>query len=455
MPTTECISQASFLFHPNKRIDAAFDAPQISSDGGVLLLRALDDGLGLSEMLSEVVPDERATERVRHTRREQVRQRLYQLALGYEDCNDAATLRNDPLLKTACDLLPEDAAGLSSQPTLSRFENAVSMKAIKQMLLRMERSYVQSLSKRRKLVILDIDTTDDETHGQQQLTFFHGFYDHYMYHPQFIFDEDGNLVTAILRPGNTHAARGAKGVLNRLIRAIRKRCRHAEIVVRADSGFAVPRLYELLEQLDRELGKVEYLIGIAKNPVLLERAKPWMTRAEKRCERTQQRARLYGHFRYAAKTWKRKRRVIVKAEHSLKGSNPRFVVTSFTTKELPAEELYRAYCGRGQCENYIKDLKNALQADRLSCSTFKANFFRLLMHAAAYRLMFALRDELAVERVDMGSCQFDTLRLRLLKIGAMVSQSVRRIVVRLPKVFPLADAFAAIAARLLPAPDTS
>lgn len=264
MPTTECISQTSFFFHPDKRIDAAFNAPQISSDCGVLLLRALDDRLGLSELLSGAIPDERLAERVRHTRHEQVRQRLYQLALGYEDCNDADTLRHDPLLKTVCDRLPEDVEGLSSQPTLSRFENAVSMRAIKQMLLRLERSYVQSLSKRRKLIVLDIDTTDDETHGQQQLTFFHGFYDHYMYHPQFVFDEDGNLITAILRLGNTHSARGAKGVLNRLIRAIRKRCRHAEIVVRADSGFAVPRLYELLEQLDRELGNVEYIIGIAK-----------------------------------------------------------------------------------------------------------------------------------------------------------------------------------------------
>jgi hypothetical protein len=452
---TDCFAQQSFSFHPNRCVVATFDAPQISSDGGALLLRPLDDRLGLSAMLAALVPDERAPERVLHPRLEQLRQRLYQMALGYEDCNDADSLRHDPVLKTVCDRLPKDEEGLSSQPTLSRFENAVDMKAIKSMLLALEASYVESLSPDRELIVLDIDTTDDETHGRQQLTFFHGFYDQHMYHPQLVFDEDGNLITAILRPGNTHAARGSMGVLNRIIRAIRKRCPHAEIMVRADSGFAVPRLYRLLEQLDRELSNVDYIIGLAKNPVLLDRAASWMNRAKRRCEKTESRARCYGQFLYAAKTWRRRRRVIVKAEHSLLGQNPRFVVTSFTAKELPTEDVYRTYCARGQCENFIKDLKNAIKADRLSCSKFAANCFRLLMHAAAYRLMFALRDELATERIDMGNCQLDTLRLRLLKVGAMVSQSVRRVLVRLPSVFPLADAFCAIAARLTPKLDTS
>ncbi len=450
---TQCVAQLGLFFHPNKRIDTTFDAPEISSDGGALLLRLLDDELGLSELLAEAIPDERTPERVRHDRREQVRQRLYQLALGYEDCNDADTLRHDPVLKTACDRLPNDHEGLSSQPTLSRFENAVPMKAIKQIILRMEAAYVQSLSKRRRLIVLDIDSTDDETHGHQQLSFFHGYYDQHMYHPVLVFDEEGELVTAILRPGNTHSARGATGVLHRVIRAIRQRCRHAHIVVRADSGFAVPRIYELLERLDREAGPVDYLIGIAKNPVLLRKAERWRERARKRCEKTGERVRLFGHFRYAAETWNRHRHVIVKAEHSPLGPNPRFVVSSLT--DMADEELYDTYCQRGQCENSIKDLKNALSADRLSCSKFAANFFRLLLHAAAYRLMFALREQLAVERIDMGTCQFDTLRLRLLKVAAMVTQSARRILIRLPAAFPLAAAFRAIAARLTPTPDTS
>lgn len=447
---TECFSQQSVFFHQKRRVDVVCNAPEISSDGGVLLLRMVDDHLGLSKILARAIPDDRAPARIKHSRDEQVRQRLYQIALGYEDCNDAERLRYDPLLKTACNRLPDDTEGLSSQPTLSRFENAVSMKAIKRMLLDFEEAYVLSLSKRRKLIVLDIDTTDDETHGRQQLTFFHGYYDQHMYHPQLVFDQDGNLITAILRPGNTHAARGAKGVLNRLIRAIRKRCPHAEIVVRADSGFGVPRIYELLEQLDRELGKVEYIIGIAKNSILKEKAKRLMARAAACCEKTQAPARFYGAIHYAAKTWSRKRRVIVKAEHTLLGPNPRFVVTSYTTKELRADDGYHTYCGRGQCENFIKDLKNAMKADRLSCSSFVANFFRLILHAAAYRLMFELREELAIERIDMGNCQLDTLRMRLLKVGAMVRQSVRRILIQMPEAFPLADAFLAICARLSP-----
>ena len=364
---TQCVEQLGLSFHPNRRVDVSFDAPRSSSDGGVLLLRLLDDELGLSELFAEALPDERRADRVRHDRREQVRQRLYQLALGYEDCNDADWLRHDPALLTACDRLAEDAEGLSSQPTLSRFENAVTARQLKQLLLRFEQAYVDGLSRRRKLVLLDIDGTDDPTHGHQQLTFFHGYYDHYMYHPLLVFDDEGALVTALLRPGNTHSSRGAGGLLERLIRAIRQRCRHAHIIVRADSGFAMPRLFERLERLNRELGGLDFIIGSARNRVLERTAKPWLRQAKQQCKVTGRAAPLYRHFYYAAKTWPRRRRVIAKAEHLPKGSNPRFVVTSLRT--MSAEEIYETYCARGQCENYIKDLKNALHGDRLSCCT--------------------------------------------------------------------------------------
>jgi hypothetical protein len=449
---TQCVEQLGLSFHPNRHIEVSFDAPRSSSDGGVLLLRLLDDELGLSELFAAAMPDDRLPERVRHNRREQVRQRLFQLALGYEDCNDADTLRHDPALLTACDRLADDAEGLSSQPTLSRFENAITARQLKRLLLDFEQAYVEGMSRRRKLVLLDIDGTDDPTHGQQQLTFFHGYYDHYMYHPLLVFDDDGALVTALLRPGNTHSSRGAGGVLERLIRAIRRRCPHAHIIVRADSGFAMPRLFERLERLGRELGALDYIIGIARNPVLERTARPWLRKAKRQYAATGRRARLFSHFHYAAKTWPRRRRVIVKAEHLAKGSNPRFVVTSF--RSMSAEELYETYCARGQCENYIKDLKNALHGDRLSCCRFRANFFRLLLHAAAYRLMHALRDHLAAVGSALARCQADTLRLRLLKVAALISQSVRRIWVRLPVVFPLAATFRAVAARLSVAHDT-
>jgi hypothetical protein len=443
---TPCVEQLDLSFQPQQRVVVSFDAPRSSSDGGALLLRQLDDRTGLSALFAEAVPDGRAAERVRHTRREQVRQRLFQLALGYEDCNDANHLRHDPVLLAACGRAADCDAGLSSQPTLSRFENALTARALKTLLLRFERQYVASLSRRRALVVLDIDATDDPTHGQQELTFFHGYYDQHMYHPLLVFDDEGALVTALLRPGNTHASRGAGAVLERLIRAIRSRAPHAEILVRADSGFAMPRILALLERLNRELGDVDYIIGLARNAVLQRMATPWLAEAAQQHAKQGGHVRLFGQIRYAAETWPRRRRVVVKAEHMDQGSNPRFVVTN--KRAMSSEEIYATYCARGQCENLIKDLKNALHADRLSCCRFRANFFRLLLHAAAYRLMHALRDQLAAVGSSLARAQADTLRLRLLKVAALVSQSVRRTWVRLPMVFPLAATFRAVAAEL-------
>ncbi len=222
--------------------------------------------------------------------------------------------------------------------------------------------------------------------------------------------------------------------------------------MRADSGFAMPRLFERLERLGRDLGSLDYLISIARNPVSERLARPWLRQPKQQYTATGQRDRIFSHFFYAAKTWRRRRRVILKAEHMSTGSNPRFVVTSFRT--MSRDELYETYCAQGQCENHIKDLKNALHADRLSCTRFRANFSRLLLLAAAYRLMHTLRDHLAAVGSALCRCQADPLRLRLLKVAALVAQSVRRIWVRLPAVFPLAATFRAVAARLCPAPDT-
>ena len=205
---TECIAQLGLSFYQPKAVEVIFDAPQISSDGGALLLRQVDDQLGLSAWLAAAMPEQRQAARTTHDRREQVRQRLYQIALGYEDCNDADRLRADPLLNTVCDRDPADCAGLSSQPTLSRFENAADTATIKRLLEQFEQRWVEALAADTEVVVLDIDTTDDPTHGAQQLSFFHGYYDHHIYHPLLIFDGEGQLVSAILRPGNAHAARG-------------------------------------------------------------------------------------------------------------------------------------------------------------------------------------------------------------------------------------------------------
>jgi hypothetical protein len=451
---TQCITQLTLGFFKSKPVVIDFDAPEISSDGGFVLVRQVDDQLGVSAAFAEAISDRRDPTRVIHDLQEQARQRIFGIALGYEDCNDANRLRHDPVLKTSCDRLPDDPAGLSSQPTLSRFENSVDWPTLRRLMRWFEASYVASLPPDTTEVVLDIDSTDDETHGAQQLSFFHGYYDHYMYHPLLVFDgETGQLITSRLRPGNTHASRQAAGMLARVIRRIKRRFPEAHILVRGDSGFCVPKVLRVLEVLDQRYGDVDYLLGIAKNKVLERLVEPAMDVAVEMYDTSRRKVRHFTEFTYAAGSWGHERLVIAKAEVTGLGRNPRFVVTSL--KGFPPELIYDAYCQRGQCENNIKDLKNALQADRLSCSSYTANFFRLLLHSAAYRLMYELRDRACKYSEILGRSQFDTLRLRILKVGVLVKRSVRRIHLRLPRAFPLAHVFRAIAAGLDPPPLTA
>jgi hypothetical protein len=446
VPTTDCIPPIQVQLK-GRALTIACDAPNVSSDGGALLLRKQDERLGLSERFAALLCDDRDSERRNHERLTQLRQRVYQICLGYEDCNDADVLRHDAVLQLACGT---EARELSSQPTLSRFENGISWAELKRLWREFERQYVDSLDPAALSVVLDIDGTDDPTHGDQQLSMFHGFYDQHMFHPLLILDGDtGQLVTAVLRAGNAHAARGAVGLLRRLIRAIRRRCPRATILVRGDSAFGIPRVLEALEQLSRELGDVHYVFGLVKNPRLLAVATPLISEAAEAFQRTNEFVRIFASHRYQAGPWTRARRVIVKVEYGERGENPRFLVTTLQT--AVAQIVYDcAFCPRGQAENRIKDLKNALRADRLSCHRFVANSFRLLLHAVAYRLMFALRSTVAEEAPALASVQMDTLRLRLLKVAAEAVSSVRRVVVRLPAAFPAASVFVAIAARLCP-----
>jgi hypothetical protein len=295
--------------------------------------------------------------------------------------------------------------------------------------------------------VLDLDSTSDPTHGQQPLSFFHGHYDCSMYFPLLVFDGEGQLVSVRLRPGNAGNNRYATPLMQRLVGAIKVRFPRANVVVRADSGFATPRLFETLEALDHDLGGVDYIIGLEKNSRLLALVADEMAEAAERAPHAGGRARVFTSLVYQAKSWDRTRRVVAKIEHLGDKPNPRFVVT--TLDHVPARMVYEhAYCGRGDSENRIKDFKNALAGDRLSCTTYVANAFRLLLHAFAYRLLDGLRTHLKVVAPELGRAQFDTLRLRLLKVAAHVRQSVRRIAVALPSAFGLADVFALVAARL-------
>jgi hypothetical protein len=446
-PATACMPHHRFDFHPARAIDVSFDAPALSSDAGVLLLRAMDGQLGLCARVAGLLRDERRPERVIHSRLEQVRQRVYQIALGYEDQNDAARLRHDPLLRTACDRLLDDERGLSSQPTLSRMEHAASAREVVRCQRTVESMYVESLALDTTLVVLDIDSTSDPTHGQQPLSFFHGHYDCSMYFPLLVFDGEGRLVSVRLRPGNAGNNRYAHPMMVRLVRAIKKRCAQAQVLVRGDSGFCSPRMLTSLEQLKQELGDVEYVFGFQRNPKIQLEIAPFLENVRLRSHATKTPCSAFSCFEYRALSWRRPRHVVAKAECLVGKENPRFLVTSLT--DLPPRLVYeRVYCKRGEAENRIKDFKRALKGDRLSCTTYVANAFRLVLHAVAYLLLDALREQVTELEPSKPRPQFDTLRLALLKVGAHVTQSVRRIHVALPKNFPQAPLFATLAARI-------
>ncbi|MDP8972528.1 MAG: IS1380 family transposase [Actinomycetota bacterium] len=404
-------------------LEAAFDGGRITSDGGLCWLAEADRDLGLCEAIARRVPERRGPS-VRHPLAMLVRQRVYQIACGYEDQNDSDALRKDPLLKLVLGSLPQTGADLASQPTISRLENAPDARACLRIARELGELYIRERGKEGappKRVLLDFDATDAPTHGDQEGSYYHGYYGTHMYHPLVVFDgETDQLIAAVLRAGNTHASRGALSVLKRVVRRLREAWGQGlEIEIRADAGFAVPAVYEWCEQEG-----VGYTIGLVSNPRLERLAEPLLERAERESEaRDAGKVRLVSDASYRAESWERSRRVVYKAEVLEKGTNTRFVVTS-KKKEEP-KKLYDWYVKRGEAEGWIKDFKRALKADRLSCHRFWANQFRLLLHAAAYWLLDELRRRLVA--AGASRMQLDTLRLRFVKIGGRVRQLLTKV----------------------------
>ena len=444
MTTTDCMPRLRFGFHPKRAVDVSLDAPSTSSDGGLVLLRQLDEQLGLCAGLARYLVDERDPLRTQHGRLEQLRQRVFQIVMGYEDQNDATSLRQDSAWKVACDRSVDEVDALSSQPSLSRFEHAMTARAVVELTQAFEDEYVASLPADTREIVLDLDSTEDPTHGQQPLSFFNAHYDSYMYFPLLVFDAEGRLAGFRLRPGNAGNSRYAAPLMSRLVRKLKARFPPLRILVRADGGFCTPRFLEAMEQRGHELGDIHYVVGLPQNSRLLNLSRGWMKEAADEAHATGESTRRFGTFWYATRSWSHKRRVVVKAEHLADKANPRFVVTS--VKDVKPRAVYETlYCPRGQAENAIKDFKRALASDRLSCTTYVANAFRLTLHAIAYRLMDALRRVVVHVAPTFGRRQFDTIRLLLLKVAALVGQSVRRITFQLPVAFPMADVFVAVA----------
>jgi hypothetical protein len=429
-----------------KPVMLEFDQRQGSSDGGAVLLKAAERRYGLIANMSGCLRDPRQAGKVDHSLRDLFAQRVFAIGSGYADANDSARLASDPMHKMLLDRDPITGLDMASQPTLSRFENAAGPRQLYSMGAALAESVIerhaQRLSNRARLVTIDLDPTDDPTHGAQQLSFFNSHYDNACYLPMMGFvtfndEAEQYLCAAVLRPGNVTAAAGAAGILRRLMALIRGSFPKARIRVRLDGGFANP---ELLTFLDDELG-VEYVVAMASNAVLNRKAEEDMQVARLLAELTDQTEHVYGETRYAAGSWKQERRVILKAEvvraeGKAPKDNPRFVITNMN--QTPQWLYEEVYCQRGEIENRIKEL-HAMEIDRTSCSRFWANQFRVLLTAAAYVLMQELR--LAAAGTNCARAQVWTLRERFLKLGARVMVSVRRMVVHLPKSFPFLAIF--------------
>jgi hypothetical protein len=400
-------------------LEAAFDGGRITSDGGLVWLAEADSELGLCEAISEHVPEWRKR-RGRHSLESLVRQRVFQMACGYEDQDDADFLREDPLLKLSCGSLPQSGADLASQPTLSRLENAATRRSchrIAEALFELYLSERASGGAPRK-VLLDLDSTADPTHGDQEGSYYHGYYRQHIYHPLLVFDgESGHLICALLRAGNTHGSNSAVALLKRIVSRLRGRWPEAEIEIRADAGFAVPALYDYCEAQS-----ITYTVGLITNARLEGMAEDLLAKAKESYEEIGEKAKLFSEGPYGAASWERRRRVVYKAEAMEKGTNTRFVLT---TRTDGPKDLYEFYARRGESENWIKDLKVHMKADRLSCHRFIANQFRLLLHAAAYWLMDALRRKLV--RGGARRMQLDSLRLVLIKIGGRVRELLTKV----------------------------
>ena len=442
---TACIAQSTLKVHGiSKPIVARFDQPHASSDGGALLLKMADERLGLTWRLASAIRDRRQPGKVAHPLRDLLRQRVFGLACGYADCNDAARLVDDPIHKLVLDRDPLDGAGLGSQPTLSRFENAVGRADLYRLGTALADTVLTSHRERLgdggRLITIDLDATDDPTHGQQEFAFFNGYYDTWCYLPliatvTFNTEPIQHVIAALLRPGTGAATRGVRGLLRRLFSKLRTLFPRARLRVRADAGFADAKLLAFLEAAE-----VEYVLGLAGNRRLDKRVRRLLGRARMQARTTGESATLYGETRYAARRWDRKRRIIMKAEvlcypGRSRKDNPRFLVTNLPHR--PATVYTRLYCARGDMENRLKELQQGVAMDRTSCSRFAANQLRLLLSVAAYVLFQTLQS--LARGMGLGAAQVWTLRERLVKVAVWVERSVRRIVLHLPQAFPWRD----------------
>lgn len=418
-------------------IEANFQGGAISSDGGVLLLRQMDRRMGLSDSVAAALNDPRSPERIRHELRDLVAQRLYGLCCGYEDLNDHDRLRHDPLMQTAVGKVDE----LASSPTFSRLETRATRAEVMALNGVLVDQFIAGHKKAPAELVLDIDASDVPLHGDQELSQFHGYYDHYCYLPLYVFCGQA-MLACLLRPSRIDGAKHAAAVIKLLVDRLRLAWPKARIIVRGDSGFCRQRLLRWCERND-----VGYVIGVARNTRLHKQVEFWERRLAAAFKKSGEKQRVIREFRYAADSWDIERRLITRLEFGDQGTNPRFVVTNL---DLSAEILYdELYCLRGEAENRIKETQLDLFGTRASCHKFHANWLRLMFAALAYTLIQRLRDT-ALAGTELARATAASIRVRLLKIGAAILRNSRRIRIMLASHHPLRDTFLIAAQALAP-----
>jgi hypothetical protein len=469
-----------------KRIELNFDGERVCSDGGLLLLRKADQRLELTELAALCIGDRRRPDLVSHSVREMLQQRIYAIAAGYEDCNDATRLGGDGMHLLAAGILPESGKQLSSQPTLSRFENSLddaSLKALHGLLMHTWIRKVSRYGKRPKRIRLSMDTTCDPAHGYQQLTFYNGYYETACYTPFFVFSEDGFPLAAELRAGNASPAEGAVRILKRVVAEIRRAFGNVPIELTADAGFAVPELYEFCEQQaivyfiaaaghaglqyhSEELvlrcrNEFESLAGSALElkkygEIADKKARDlrWRQRQERIRFSSKKEGRMQEHFEeelvirrfgecnYGAREWSRERRVVFRVQFTNTGPDVHYVITNATSGK-PRDLYEKRYCRRAQCENWIKDLKNYLKCDRTSCQEWKANQFRLFLHVFSYMLMCEIR-----MAARMPYSTVETIRIQFIKIGVLLRETASKVTLKLASHHPWVNEFKLLWQRL-------
>lgn len=431
---TVCHKPKYFSTYGKKEFWFGFNGGKITSDGGSMLVAGAIKKLKLSESIANCLTEKRDSAKIRHSLYELIEQRLMLMVLGYEDCNDSNHLRNDPMIKSALGRLPETGKQLGSQSTLSRFENSVSPRDIVRMRKLLLRQYIDSVRKSgRKKVILDIDTTDDETHGDQECSLFNGYYQETCYSELLVFDGDtGELITAKLRPGNIHTSVNSVAAIHQIVKELRKVSPEIEIIIRGDSGFGIPGMMDYCEN-----NGIYYILGMKSNKRLERKSLKLSRRAKSRYSKLLKPVLYFGHYKYKAEKWPHFRNGFAKVECGPSGLNTRYVITNMEIKSPKAGYIF--YGKRGQMENFIKETKNGMYSDRLSCHRFTANYFRLMITAFAYVVMQEIRKQL--KGTDLEKAESSTIRLKLFKVGGQVIESVRKVWIRFSSSFVNAEIF--------------